>query len=39
MIMAIMERFVQPHGSYYDFQISNGGSFVLNTDGSYHTLP
>ena len=39
MIMAIMERFVQPHGSYYDFQVSNGGGFALNTNGSYHELP
>jgi alpha-ribazole phosphatase len=38
-IMAIMERYAHPCGAYYDFQISNGCGFVLNIDGSYHTLP
>ena len=38
-IMAIMERYAHPCGAYYDFQVSNGCGFVLNIDGSYHTLP
>ena len=38
-IMAIMERYAQPRGSYYDFQVGNGGGFVLHEDGAYHKLP
>lgn len=37
-IMAIMERFAHPRGSYYDFQVSNGCGFILNADGSYENI-
>lgn len=37
-IMAIMERFARPEGSYYDFQVKNGEGFVLFEDGSYEKL-
>jgi len=38
-IMAIMERFARPAGSYYDFQVKNGDGFLLDEDGSYSPLP
>ena len=38
-IMAIMERYAHPCGAFYDLLVSNGCGFVLNIDGSYHTLP
>ena len=37
-LMAIMERFAKPAGSYYDFQVGNGEGFLLNEDGSYSRL-
>ena len=37
-IMAIMERYAHPRGSYYDYQVSNGCGFLLNADGSYETI-
>lgn len=37
-IMAIMERFAVPKGSYYDFQVPNGAGYVLHEDGSYEAL-
>jgi len=35
-LMAIMEA--QTSGSYYDFQVENGGGFVLEEDGSFHRI-
>ena len=37
-IMAIMERFAEPKGSYFDFQVRNGGGYILWDDGSYETI-
>lgn len=37
-IMAIMEQFARPRGTYYDFQVCNGGGFILRDDGSYETI-
>lgn len=37
-IMALMEHFAKPKGSYYDFQVKNGDGFILNLDGSYRCL-
>lgn len=34
-IMAIMEKAARPAGSYYDFQVSNGGGFILGEDGRW----
>ena len=38
-VMAVMERFAVPHGSYFDFQAPCGGGYVLNDDGSYTVIP
>lgn len=37
-IMAIMEYFAKPIGSYYDYQVQNGRGFILNRDGSYEAF-
>lgn len=37
-IMAIMERFALPKGSYYDFQVKNGEGYILFDDGHYEKL-
>lgn len=37
-IMAIMERYANPSGNYYDYQVKNGEGFILNDDGSYQLL-
>lgn len=37
-IMAIMERFARPEGSYYDFQVKNGDGYVLFEDGIYRKI-
>lgn len=37
-IMAIMEHFARPKGDYYDFQVRNGGGFILKADGGYEAL-
>lgn len=37
-IMAIMERFAKPAGSYYDYQVQNGKGFILNGDGNYEVI-
>ena len=34
-IMAIMEAMARPRGYYYDFQVGNGGGYILHEDGSY----
>ena len=34
-IMAIMERFAVPKGSYYDFQVGNGEGYILKEAGAY----
>lgn len=34
-IMAIMERYARPQGSYFDFQVRNGEGYVLMEDGGY----
>ncbi len=33
-IMAIMERYAQPRGSYFSFQIKAGEGFMLKSDGT-----
>ena len=38
-VMAIMEAFARPQGSYYDFQVKNGCGFILCPDGRYEALP
>ena len=37
-IMAIMERYARPAGSYFDFQVRNGEGYILHEDGSYEPL-
>ena len=37
-IMAIMERYAVPKGSYYDFQVKNGEGYLLDPDGRYEKL-
>lgn len=37
-LMAIMEKFAVPAGSYYDFQVKNGCGFILHDDGRYERL-
>jgi len=37
-IMAIMERYAVPKGSYYDFQVKNGEGYWLDLDGRYEKL-
>jgi len=37
-IMAIMEYFAKPTGSYYDYQVQNGRGFILNRNGSYEAF-
>ena len=38
-VMAIMEAFARPKGSYYDYQLKNGEGFRLEKDGHYEKLP
>lgn len=35
-IMAILEKFAQPRGAYYDFQVGNGQGYVLNLPGGLY---
>ena len=37
-IMAIMEKYASPKGSYYDFQVKNGNGFLLSDDGTYDEI-
>ena len=37
-IMAVMERFANPKGSYFDFQVKSGQGYILEGDGSYRFL-
>ena len=37
-IMAIMERYALPKGSYYGFQVKNGDGYVLFEDGQYRKI-
>ena len=37
-IMAIMEQFALPKGTYFDYQVHNGCGFILEDDGSYQTI-
>ena len=37
-IMAIMERYARPAGSYYDFRVGNGEGFILEESGQYVPL-
>lgn len=37
-VMAIMEAFAVPRGSYFDFQVKNGEGYVLFDDGRYEKL-
>lgn len=37
-IMALMEHYAHPQGTYYDFQVQNGHGYILNGDGSYEVL-
>ena len=34
-IMAVMEQYADPKGSYYDFQVKNGEGYILEEDSSY----
>ena len=38
-IMAIMEKYARPRGSYYDFQIKNGQGYVLSENGEFQLIP
>jgi len=37
-LMAIMEKYARPAGSYYDFQVKNGCGFVLDECGAYEAI-
>lgn len=37
-IMAIMEAYARPHGTYFDFQVSCGAGYILETDGCFSPL-
>lgn len=37
-IMAIMEAYAKPKGSYFDFQVACGGGFMLEDSGTYEKL-
>ena len=37
-LMAIMERYALPRGTYFDFQVKNGCGVILNGDGSYEAI-
>ena len=37
-IMAIMEKYAQPKGSYYDFQVKNGEGYILFQNGEYQKI-
>ena len=37
-LMAIMEKYAAPSGTYYDFQVKNGCGFILYDDGSYERI-
>ena len=37
-IMAIMERYARPQGSYYDFQVRNGEGYILFQNGEYRKI-
>lgn len=38
-LMAIMERYARPAGSYFEFQVKNGCGFVLEESGAYTRIP
>jgi len=38
-LMAIMEKYAKPAGSYFDYQAKNGEGFLLEMDGKYQKLP
>ena len=37
-IMAVMEAYARPQGSYYDFQVKNGDGYILEPSGIYRPL-
>ena len=37
-IMAIMEKYARPQGSYFDFQVKNGEGYVLEKSGAYRKI-
>ena len=37
-IMAVMEQYANPKGSYYDFQVKNGEGYILCSDGIYERI-
>ena len=37
-IMAVMEAYARPRGSYFDFQVKCAEGFILSPDGSYRPL-
>ena len=37
-LMAVMEKYAKPAGSYYDYQVRNGEGFLLNEDGSWQKI-
>ena len=34
-IMAVMEQYARPKGSYFDFQVKNAKGYLLHADGSF----
>ena len=34
-VMAIMEKYALPSGTFYDYQVQNGCGFILEQDGTY----
>ena len=37
-VMAILEAFARPRGTFYDYQVPNGGGFVTLWDGETLTV-
>ena len=37
-IMAIMEEYAKPHGTYFDFQPKCGEGYILDNNGSYEQI-
>ncbi|MBQ8655370.1 MAG: histidine phosphatase family protein [Clostridia bacterium] len=38
-LMAVMERYARPEGSYFDFQVRNGCGFAMDETGAYTAVP
>ncbi|MBE5787720.1 MAG: histidine phosphatase family protein [Clostridiales bacterium] len=37
-VMAIMATYARPQGGYFDFQVKNGGGYILHPDGRYQSI-